>query len=36
MKHCAIDPQRRAETLSIDDFLNLSAALASFLDKSCL
>jgi 16S rRNA A1518/A1519 N6-dimethyltransferase RsmA/KsgA/DIM1 with predicted DNA glycosylase/AP lyase activity len=28
MKHCAIDPQRRAETLSIDDFLNLSAALA--------
>jgi len=36
MKHCAIDPQRRAETLSIDDFLSLSAALASFLDKSCL
>lgn len=29
----AIDPQRRAETLSIDDFLNLSSALASFLDK---
>jgi len=30
----AIDPQRRAETLSIDDFLNLTRALASFLDKS--
>jgi 16S rRNA (adenine1518-N6/adenine1519-N6)-dimethyltransferase len=36
MQHCAIDPQRRAETLSIDDFLNLSEALASFLDKSRL
>lgn len=33
MENCGIDPQRRAETLSIDDFLNLSQALASF---SCL
>jgi len=36
MQRCVIDPQRRAETLSIDDFLDLSMALASFLDKSCL
>jgi 16S rRNA (adenine1518-N6/adenine1519-N6)-dimethyltransferase len=36
VEHCAIDPQRRAETLSIDDFLDLSEALASFLDKSPL
>ena len=36
MRHVAIDPQRRAETLSIDDFLELSQALASFLDKSTL
>jgi 16S rRNA (adenine1518-N6/adenine1519-N6)-dimethyltransferase len=36
MQRCAIDPQRRAETLSIEDFLNLSEALASFLDKSPL
>jgi 16S rRNA (adenine1518-N6/adenine1519-N6)-dimethyltransferase len=34
MEHCAIDPQRRAETLCIDDFINLSEALAAFLDKS--
>ena len=34
LHQCAIDPQRRAETLSIDDFLNLTAALASFIDKS--
>lgn len=27
LRRCAIDPQRRAETLSIDDFLNLAAAL---------
>jgi 16S rRNA (adenine1518-N6/adenine1519-N6)-dimethyltransferase len=33
MGHCAIDPQRRAETLSIDDFINLTGAIASFLDK---
>jgi len=36
MQPCAIDPQRRAETLSIEDFLSLSEALASFLDKSRL
>jgi 16S rRNA (adenine1518-N6/adenine1519-N6)-dimethyltransferase len=36
VERCAIDPQRRAETLSIDDFLDLSEALASFLDKSPL
>jgi 16S rRNA (adenine1518-N6/adenine1519-N6)-dimethyltransferase len=36
MERSLIDPQRRAETLSIDDFLNLSEALASFLDKSRL
>jgi 16S rRNA (adenine1518-N6/adenine1519-N6)-dimethyltransferase len=36
MQHCGVDPQRRAETLSIDDFLDLSEAFASFLDKSCL
>ena len=34
LHQCAIDPQRRAETLSLDDFFNLTAALASFLDKS--
>lgn len=34
LHQCAIDPQRRAETLSIDDFFNLAAALSSFLDKS--
>jgi len=34
LHHCAIDPQRRAETLSIDDFFNLTAGLSSFLDKS--
>jgi 16S rRNA (adenine1518-N6/adenine1519-N6)-dimethyltransferase len=36
MQPCGIDPQRRAETLSIEDFLNLSEALGSFLDKSRL
>jgi 16S rRNA (adenine1518-N6/adenine1519-N6)-dimethyltransferase len=36
MEHCAIDPQRRAETLSIDDFVGLTGAIASFLDKSHL
>jgi 16S rRNA (adenine1518-N6/adenine1519-N6)-dimethyltransferase len=36
MEHCAIDPQRRAETLCIDDFINLTGAIASFLDKSHL
>ncbi len=34
MEQCAIDPQRRAETLGMDDFFNLSEALAAFLDKS--
>jgi 16S rRNA (adenine1518-N6/adenine1519-N6)-dimethyltransferase len=34
MAHSGINPQRRAETLSIDDFINLTEALASFLDKS--
>jgi 16S rRNA A1518/A1519 N6-dimethyltransferase RsmA/KsgA/DIM1 with predicted DNA glycosylase/AP lyase activity len=33
MEQCAIDPQRRAETLGMDDFINLSETLASFLDK---
>ena len=32
-EHCGIDPQRRAETLGVDDFINLTEALASFLDK---
>jgi len=36
MQRCAIDPRRRAETLSTEDFLDLSTALGSFLDKSCL
>jgi len=36
LHRCAIDPQRRAETLSIDDFFNLAEAFASFLDKSDL
>jgi 16S rRNA (adenine1518-N6/adenine1519-N6)-dimethyltransferase len=36
MESCAIDPQRRAETLGMDDFINLSEALASFLDKSAV
>lgn len=36
MQHCAVDPQRRAETLSIDNFLDLSQAFISFLDKSSL
>jgi len=36
MRHCAIDPQRRAETLSTDDFLDLTQAFASLLDKSDL
>jgi len=36
MQHCAIDPQRRAETLSIEDFLDLSPVLTSLLDKSCV
>ncbi len=36
MEHCAIDPQRRAETLAIDDFINLNGAIASFLDNSSL
>jgi len=34
MEHCAIDPQRRAETLSMDDFLNLTEAVRPLLDKS--
>jgi 16S rRNA (adenine1518-N6/adenine1519-N6)-dimethyltransferase len=34
MERCAIDPGRRAETLGVDDFINLSEALAPFLDKS--
>ncbi len=34
MEHCAIDPQRRAETLGMDDFINLTGAVASFLDNS--
>jgi len=29
MERCAIDPRRRAETLSMDDFVNLTGALAS-------
>lgn len=36
VQHCAIDPTRRAETLSIDDFINLNGSIASFLDKSSL
>ena len=32
-QHCGIDPQRRAETLGVDDFIILSEALAAFLDK---
>jgi len=36
MECCAIDPQRRAETLGMDEFINLSQSLASFLDKSSL
>jgi 16S rRNA A1518/A1519 N6-dimethyltransferase RsmA/KsgA/DIM1 with predicted DNA glycosylase/AP lyase activity len=36
MQRCAIDPRRRAETLSTEDFLDLSTALTSLLDKSCL
>jgi len=36
MQRCAIDPRRRAETLSTEDFLDLSTALSSLLDKSCL
>jgi 16S rRNA (adenine1518-N6/adenine1519-N6)-dimethyltransferase len=34
MDRCGIDPQRRAETLSIEDFLSLSEVLASFVDNS--
>jgi 16S rRNA (adenine1518-N6/adenine1519-N6)-dimethyltransferase len=34
MECCAINPQRRAETLGMDDFINLTEALASFLDKA--
>jgi 16S rRNA (adenine1518-N6/adenine1519-N6)-dimethyltransferase len=34
MERCAIDPRRRAETLGVDDFINLTEALLSFLDKS--
>jgi 16S rRNA (adenine1518-N6/adenine1519-N6)-dimethyltransferase len=34
MEHCAIDPQRRAETLSMDDFINLTEAVRPLLDKS--
>ena len=33
MERCGIDPQKRAETLSIDDFLSLTKVLASFLDN---
>jgi 16S rRNA (adenine1518-N6/adenine1519-N6)-dimethyltransferase len=33
-EQCRIDPRRRAETLSLDDFIILSEALAPFLDKS--
>ena len=33
MEHCAIDPQRRAETLSMDDFINLTEAVRPLLDK---
>jgi 16S rRNA (adenine1518-N6/adenine1519-N6)-dimethyltransferase len=36
MERCAINPQRRAETLGMEDFLNLGEALASILDKSDL
>jgi 16S rRNA (adenine1518-N6/adenine1519-N6)-dimethyltransferase len=36
MECCAIDPQRRAETLGIDDFINLTEALGSLLDKSAM
>jgi 16S rRNA (adenine1518-N6/adenine1519-N6)-dimethyltransferase len=36
MQRCGIDAQKRAETLSIDDFLSLSKVLASFLDNSRL
>ena len=36
MEQGAIDPQRRAETLDMDEFLNLTQALASFLDNSAL
>ena len=34
MEHCAIDPQRRAETLSMDDFINLTEGVRPLLDKS--
>jgi 16S rRNA (adenine1518-N6/adenine1519-N6)-dimethyltransferase len=33
MERCAIDPQRRAETLSMDDFINLTEAVRPLLDK---
>lgn len=36
MECCAINPQRRAETLGMDDFINLTEALASFLDKAVM
>jgi 16S rRNA (adenine1518-N6/adenine1519-N6)-dimethyltransferase len=36
MEQGAIDPQRRAETLDMDEFLNLTQALASFLDNSAV
>jgi len=36
IEQCAIDPQRRAETLDLDDFINLSRAFASFLDKGTI
>ncbi len=31
LEHCAIDPRRRAETLGMDDFINLTEALVSTL-----
>jgi 16S rRNA (adenine1518-N6/adenine1519-N6)-dimethyltransferase len=34
MAHTRIDPQRRAETLSMDDFINLTDAVRPLLDKS--
>ncbi len=36
MEQGAIDPQRRAETLDMDEFLNLTQVLASFLDNSAV
>ncbi|MGE5838850.1 MAG: 16S rRNA (adenine(1518)-N(6)/adenine(1519)-N(6))-dimethyltransferase RsmA [Deltaproteobacteria bacterium] len=34
MEQCGIDPQRRAETLGMEDFFNLTQALVPLLDKS--